>query len=338
VTDRPRLAVTGVPGWLTHALLRSLRDDPPADGDAAATALVHRDVVVDERLRAEYPNVTAWLPFDLASPGDLRPLLEGAQTVVHAAGIIHVRKPSDWDRVNTDGTIALAAAAKAAGVKRFVFLSSNAAGGASASASEVLTEDVPARPLSRYGLSKLRAEDALHALHEPGRFEAVSLRPSMFYGPPVPQRHVDVYRRVKTGRMPLVGNGDYRRSVTHVDNLVQAVRLAMDKPQAAGQRYYVVDDEIATTRSIVEAMAEALGVVPRYIRLPALAGSLAYAADRALEAAGVYSAPVHLVGESNWHVAISSAKARRELGYAPARSLREGMREAVEWCVRTGKL
>lgn len=335
--DRSRLAVTGVPGWLTYALCKSLRDDPPA-GDSTATALVHHAVALDDRLRADYPNVTAWLPFDLASPGELRPLLEGAQTVVHAAGIIHVRKPSDWDRVNTDGTVALAAAAKAAGVKRFVFLSSNAAGGASASAAEVLTEDVPARPLSRYGLSKLRAEDAVHALHEPGRFEVVSLRPSMFYGPPVPQRHVDVYRRVRNGRMPLVGGGDYRRSVTHVENLVQAVRLAMRKPEAAGQRYYVVDDEIATTRSIVEAMAEALGVAPRYIKLPAFAGSFAYAADRALEAAGVYSAPVHLIGESNWHVAISAEKARRELGYAPARSLREGMREAVEWCVRTGKL
>ena len=158
----------------------------------------------------------------------------------------------------------------------------------------------------------------------------------MFYGPPVPARHVDIYRRVRSGRMPLVGGGDYRRSVTHVENLVQAVRLAIVAPQAAGETYYVVDDEIATTRSIVEAMAEALGVPARFIRLPAFTGSLAYAADRVLEAAGLYSGPVHLLGESNWHVAISSAKAKRELGYAPARSLREGMREAVAWCREQG--
>src|ERR1700681_3279869 len=92
------------------------------------------------------------------------------------------------------------------------------------------------------------------------------------------------------------------------------------------------------TRSLVEAMADALGVPACFIRLPAFTGSLAYGADRLLEAAGLYSGPVHLLGESNWHVAISSAKAKRELGYAPQRSLQEGMREAVAWCVRTGKL
>jgi nucleoside-diphosphate-sugar epimerase len=331
------LTVTGAPGWFTHAFLRSLQERP-IDGVDTATALVHDGVVIDDGLRAAYPNVTAWLPFDLASRSDLRPLLEDARTVVHAAGIIHVGKPSEWDRINTGGTIALATAAKAAGVGRFVFLSSNAAGGASASADDVLTEDVPARPLSRYGLSKLRAELALRELHEPGRFEVVILRPSMFYGPPVPERHVDVYRRIKSGRMPLVGGGNYRRSVTHVDNLVQAVRLSMVKSEAAGHTYYVVDDDIATTQSIVEAMAEALGVPARFVRLPAFTGSVAYGVDRLLESFGVYSGPVHLLGESNWHVAISSAKARRELGYAPTRSLREGMKDAVAWCVRMGKL
>lgn len=337
MNPRSRLAVTGVPGWLTHVFLTSLRETPLA-GAETVTALVHGAVTVDDRLRAAYPNVAGWRSFDLASPGDLRGLLEGSQTVVHAAGVIHVRKPSEWDRVNTGGTVALATAAKAAGVRRFVFLSSNAAGGASGTAAEVLTEDVPPRPLSRYGLSKLRAEEALLALHEPGRFEIVNLRPSMFYGPPVPDRHVDIYRRVRSGRMPMVGSGDYRRSVTHVENLVQAVRLAIATPAAAGQTYYIVDDEISTTRAIVEAMAEALGVAPRFISLPAFTGAVAYRADRLLEAAGRYSAPIHLLGESNWHVAISPAKAKRELGYAPTRSLREGMREAVAWCRANGSL
>jgi nucleoside-diphosphate-sugar epimerase len=336
VGARSGLTVTGVPGWLTHAFMASLRT-APLDGVDSATALVHRGVTVDDGLRAAYPNVTAWHALDLAAAGDVRPLLDGAGTVVHAAGVIHVRTPREWDDVNTRGTVGLAVAAKAVGVKRFVFLSSNAAGGASDSAG-VLTEDVPARPLSRYGRSKLLAEQALLALHEAGRFEIVNLRPSMFYGPPVPARHVDIYRRLLTGRMPLVGGGEYRRSVTHVENLVQAVRLAVVAPRAAGETYYVVDDEIATTRSIVEAMAEALGVAPRFLRLPAATGSVAYAADRMLEALGLYSGTLHLVGESNWHVAISSAKAKRELGYAPARSLREGMREAVAWCRATGRL
>ncbi len=332
-----QLTITGIPGWLGHALESSLNEEPiPAVSDIRA--LVNRAVPIDTSLRSAYPAVTSWLPFDLDQAADFAGLFDGGGTVIHAAGVIHVKSPAEWDRINTAGTIALATAAKRAGVKRFVFVSSNAAGGACSSAIDVLTEDMPPRPLSRYGASKLAAERGLFALQEPGTFDIVVLRPSMFYGPPVPARHIEVYRRILHGSMPLIGSGDYRRSVTHIANLVQAVRLAAVRPEAAGQTYYVVDREIHTTRSIVDAMAEALGVRPRYIRLPAFTSTVAYGADRMLESMGRYVAPVHLVGEATWHVAISSAKAERELGYAPTGTLHDGMREAVAWCRSQGQL
>jgi nucleoside-diphosphate-sugar epimerase len=331
------LAITGVPGWLTHAFLESMQREP-LDGYDAVRALVQRTLRVDGALRNAYPNVGRWIPFELTDPASFASAFDGCSGVVHAAGAIHVRKPKDWYDVNTGGTLALARAAKAAGVRRFVFLSSNAAGGASASAAEVLTEDVPAKPLSIYGWSKWRAEQGLVQLHEPGVFEVAILRPSMFYGPPVPERHIDIYKRIVSGTMPLVGDGRFRRSVTYIDNLVQATRLALVRPQAAGQTYYIVDQEVYTTLSIVEAMAEALGVKPRFLRLPRLVGPVAYELDRLVSAAGWYSAPLHLVGESHWHVAISSAKAMRELGYRPAGTLQDGMNRAIAWCRERGKL
>jgi nucleoside-diphosphate-sugar epimerase len=234
--------------------------------------------------------------------------------------------------------VALADAARRAGVRRFVFVSSNAAGGRCRSADEILDESMPARPASHYGKSKLEAEQALLAFHAPDRFEIVILRPSMFYGPPVPDRHVDIYRRVAAGTMPLVGGGDFRRSATHIDNLVEAVRLALVKPEASGQIYYVVDRNIYTTRRITESMAQALGVSPRFVRLPRLVGPIAAFLDELFDRISVYSAPMHLLGESHWHVAISSEKAARELGYSGAAQLQQGMDAAVAWCRERGLL
>ncbi|HEV3331556.1 MAG TPA: NAD-dependent epimerase/dehydratase family protein [Bryobacteraceae bacterium] len=333
------LVLTGVPGWLTTALLDDLTrcEDPQLDTIRvlAAPAI---DSSTLARCQKRWPLIRQIIPYDLAVPHPVERNLEGADTLLHSAGVIHVRHTSDWYRVNTQGTIALAQSAKAAGVRRFVFISSNAAGGASDSFHQLLDEGTPARPRSHYGRSKWLAEQALLQLAVPEQFEVVILRPSMFYGPPVPPRHVEVYRRILHGRMPLVGNGGFARSITYIDNLVQACRLALCHPAASGQIYYIVDARVYTTKEIVEEMGRALGAPVRYWKLPRLVGPVAGALDRALAALGIYWQPLHLVGESHWHVGISCAKAMQELGYEPEVDLAVGMRRAVEWCRESGAL
>ena len=176
--------------------------------------------------------------------------LDRVDVLVHSAAVIHVRRTADWYRINTEGTLRLAESARAAGVRRFVFISSNAAGGRCESGDHILVESDSIEPLSHYGKSKRLAEQGLLKLHKPNEFEVVILRPSMFYGPPVPDRHIDVYHRILAGTMPMIGDGEYRRSITYIDNLVQATRLAMTHPAAAGEIFYVVDEPVYTTRAI----------------------------------------------------------------------------------------
>jgi nucleoside-diphosphate-sugar epimerase len=256
--------------------------------------------------------------------------------VLHAAAIIHVRHIRDYYAVNTVGTRVLAAAAERAGAKRLVYISSNAAAGKARDPDHALREADDGLPLSHYGRSKYLAEKWL--FETPGPMERVVLRPCMFYGPPVPPRHVEVYRRVVAGRMPLVGGGGYARSLVYIDNLVQCVSLALTQRAAAGQVYYVADRTPYTTRKVVEAMADALGVKPRFLPLPAFVADLAYKTDQVLSTMGVYAQTVHLVGEANWNVGVSIDKARAELTYAPAVAIEEGMRRAVEWCRARGQL
>jgi nucleoside-diphosphate-sugar epimerase len=291
-----------------------------------------------ERIRREQPAIRSLAPFDLATPSFDAIRMEGVDVVLHSAAVIHVHRTADWYRVNTQGTAAFARAARAAGVKRFVFISSNAAGGRSRSRDLLMSESDPATPMSHYGRSKWRAEQALMQLHVPGKFEVVILRPSMFYGPPVPLRHIEIYQRIVNGKMPMIGDGGYARSITYIDSLVQAARLAMTLPAASGQTYYIVDAKPYSTKQISDAMAAALGVTPRYFQLPKVVAPTAYALDRALAAMGIYWQNLHLVGEADWHVGISPAKAIAQLGYHPTVDLEEGMQRAVEWCRKNGSL
>ena len=332
-----KLLLTGVPGWLTAAVLEDFRRDP-LPGLGGIRCLVQPDARLDPAALAAGPRRPSLeiVRGDLRNADSLRAAVQGVDSVLHAAGVVHVRRVRDWYDVNADGTRALVRAAQQAGVGRLVYVSSNAAAGRARDFDQVLTEADPPAPRSHYGRSKWLAEQALAAVT--GRLETVVLRPCMFYGPPVPWRHVDVYRRILHGRMPLVGGGHFARSLSHIDNLVQGCRLALGHPAAAGQTYYISDRPVYTTREIVEAMAAALGVAPRYFRLPSLVGPVAFAADRGLAALGLYWQTLHLVGESDWHVGVSCDKACRQLGYQPAMSLAEGMRQAVAWCLNRGLL
>lgn len=331
-----RLLLTGFPGWLADALLIDLRRDP-LPGLRRIRCLVQPGVTVEPSVAQRgAPFEIELYRGDLRDPAALAEAVRGIDTVFHSAGVVHCRRVGDWYDVNTAGTRRLIDAAAAAGAERFVLVSSNAAAGRAERFDQRLTEDDPPCPLSHYGRSKWLAEQEVHARAD--RIETVVLRPCMFYGPPVPPRHVEIYRRILAGRMPLVGGGQFARSLSHIDNLVQGSRLAMVHPAAPGQTYYITDRPIYTTRQIVEAMAEALGCAPRYLPLPRVVGPIAYGVDVTVSLLGFYWQTVHLVGESDWHVGVSCGKAERELGYAPRVELSEGMRQAIAWCRSRGLL
>ena len=139
-----RLLLTGVPGWLTEGVLQSLRESPPP-GLTEARCLV-------EPGRRPAPSETEELPFaithveaDLRDRSSLLDATGGVDTVLHAAGVLHVRRTQDWYEINTRGTERLLDAAVDNHVERFVFISSNAAAGRSSSRSRLL--DRPAAAL-----------------------------------------------------------------------------------------------------------------------------------------------------------------------------------------------
>ena len=331
-----KLLITGVPGWLSHAFIESLSQQN-FHKISSIRCLIAPGVSVD-RTAVEGLAKTAleFVEGDLRNKNMMLKAVEGVSHVLHTAGLIHVRKTQDWYDVNTAGTSNLFDAAAEAGAKRFVFVSSNAASGRSSSKDRLLTESETPKPLHHYGRSKLLAEQ--YMLNKKSKTEPVILRPCMFYGPPVPSRHVEIYRRIVNGRMPLIGTGEYARSVTHISTLVDACHLALTHENAPGQTYFVADKQVYTTGLIIDAMAQALGAKVKYLRLPRIVAPVAFSVDKLLASLGIYWQEMHLVGEADWHVGVSTSKIENELGLKSKVDLFEGMRDAVEWCRTRGLL
>lgn len=174
--------------------------------------------------------------------------LQGFDAVVHLAALsndpLGDLDPALTFAVNLDGTLALARAARAAGVRRFVFASSCSMYGAS-DASQVLGEDAPLRPLTPYAESKVRAEEGLFDLVD-ADFWPVSMRNATVYGVS-PRLRLDIVLNNlaawahTSGRIRLLSDGRAWRPLVHVrDVALVAARLLEAPPRlVAGTAYNV---------------------------------------------------------------------------------------------------
>lgn len=326
-----RLLITGYPGWLTSRLLETwtLYHSPFTD--------IRCLVMPGMQAGAQVPgqeNVEG----DVLNPQTLEKACEGVDTVLHTVGLLHVKNIREFYAVNHKGTLNLLEAAAKKGVRKFVYISSNAAQGFCPGKGHELSESQPCNPASHYGKSKYLGEVETRRFHAEGKLQTVIIRPAMFYGPPVPARHLDIYRKVLKGYFPVFGHGEYLRSLSHIDNLVQGIHLALHKEEANGNTYYIADEVIPTLNQIIDAMADALGCKVRRIHLPAFLAGCALMLDEVITAFGGYWMLPHIVGESTKHIACSIEKAKKELGYAPKITFREGYPQAIKWCYDQGLL
>ena len=239
------LAVTGAGGWIGARLMRLARER-----GAAVTALGRH----------------AWLDAD--DPGGLDGL--AGASIVHLAAIAHRPAGStgaaEFDRVNRDGAVRFGQRAKAAGAARFVFVSTAAV--MPPGHPRAWTEaDAPA-PRDAYSRAKLAAERELWALHEPGRFEVVVLRPPLVYGPGARANFGRLLALAATGwPLPLAG-ATAPRSMVYLDNLVDALLHAAAAPTAAGRTFFVADGTERSVAGWIAAVRAALGRPARLFALP----------------------------------------------------------------------
>lgn len=252
--------------------------------------------------------------------------LAGIDVVVHCAARVHVMNDTAPDilaafrLVNVEGTLALARYAEAAGVKRFVFVSSVKVNGESTHAGRPFRETDVAAPQDPYGISKHEAEEGLRRLAATTGMDVTIIRPPLVYGPGVKANFAALMNAIERNFPLPLGAVRNQRSLVSLDNLVDLILLCLDHPQASNQTFLVSDDQDLSIADLVRAMARATCKQVRLIPVPVW---LLQASARLV---GKRAAIQRMCG--NLQVDIS--KAKEQLGWTPLISVDEGLRRVIE--------
>jgi nucleoside-diphosphate-sugar epimerase len=340
-----KVLITGSLGWLGSRLVQTV-GTPSADLprlQASGIRCLALPSEADSPRKALCPGAE-FVAGDLRSPADCQKFCAGAKDSVlfHTAGIIHPRRTREFYEINRDGTSNLLDAAIHAGVRRAVIVSSNSPCGCNPHPDHLFDELSPYRPWLNYGRSKMEMELAVK--QRASKIETVLIRAPWFYGPNQPLRQTLFFKMIRDGKAPIVGDGQNRRSLSYVDNLCQGLLLAAATERAKGQIYWLADRQPYTMNQVVDTIERLLETefgqpcAHKRMRLPNLASSVAYCADKTLQALGLYHQKIHVLAEMNKTIACSVSRAERELGYNPKVALEEGMRRSLQWCCENGGL
>jgi nucleoside-diphosphate-sugar epimerase len=314
--------VTGGSGFIGGALVRRLVADgwtvrALARSDASADAVRERGA---EPVRGE-----------LADTGSMAAGAAGCEVAFHAAAQLgDWGRREDFERGNVAGTRNALAAARQAGVRRFVHVGTEAA----LLAGDPLVEVDERAPLrfdspALYSSTKARAEEAVIEANGNG-LETVVVRPRFVWGRGDTTLLPAMAEMVRTGRFAWVGGGWQRTSTTHVDNAVEGLMLAAQRG-APGRVYFVTDGRPVVFRDFVTRLIETQGVTPTGRSVPApVANAVATVGEtgwRILSLPGRPPLTRLAVWLSALEATIDITRARTELGYTPVRTIDEGLEE-----------
>lgn len=341
------ILITGTPGWLgnrlAEVLVNGLEGSPntwPHEGaeKIRCLCLPGTDTSSISRLSAQI-EIARGDVVDKESLGQFFHNSEGA-VLFHLAGIIHPdRGIKQFYSVNVDGTKNILDMARDYNVKKVVLMSSNSQSGCNPNKEHRFTEDSPYNPYMNYGRSKMLMERIAAKYINLYDMDITIIRTCWFYGPNQPERQTEFFTMIKEGKVPLVGDGTNLRSMSYVDNTCQGMLLAADNPVAKGKTYWIADERPYSMNEIFDTIADVMEndfgfkVNHRRMRLPNLVSGIAYSIDLTLQGMGFYNKKIHVLSEMNKNIACSVELARKELGYNPTISLKEGMKRSIKWCI-----
>lgn len=256
-----KVFVTGSTGFVGCTLIQALSES--------------KQYEVTCGLRQASSSLTQSIVLDLESEFEIEAQLKGVDVFVHCAARVHqmdddAQTPLDaYRRMNTTASLRLAEQAAAAGVKRFIFLSSIKVNGEQTLPGKPFMSQSEVCPDDPYGISKYEAEQALLALGHNSGMEIVIIRPPLVYGPGVKANFAKMMQIVEKGVPLPLGAIHNSRSLVYIGNLVDLMMVCLHHPEAANQVFMVSDDEDVSTTQLLKKIAAAMGKKSRLLPVPA---------------------------------------------------------------------
>lgn len=272
----------------------------------------------------------------VTAPDAVARAVSGQDAIVHLAAKVSLAgDPAEFDLVNVGGTRNLLEAARAAGVGRFVYVSSPSV--AHSGTSIVGDDALPADPASARGdYARTKAEAELLALAaDSDGFRVVAVRPHLVWGPGDSQLVGRVVERARRGRLPLLDSGAALIDTIYIDNAATGIAAALARVDSVhGRSYVLTNGEPRPVAELLAGICGAAGVESPRWRVPA---SVARTAGSLIEAVwqvkpGVDEPPMtrflaEQLSTAHW---FDQRRTRADLEWTPAVSLDEGFRRLAE--------
>lgn len=315
-----RIFVTGASGFVGCAAAKKLAADGhdvramsrSEKSDAKIVALGAKPV------RCDLEDISA------AHIGD-------AEAIIHCAAFVEQWGPLEaWRKFNVDGTARVLAAAKQAGAKRFIHISTESVlwRGQHLRGADETYPRAPNSPYP-YAATKAQAEELVERANS-ADFQTIILRPRFIWGPGDTTLMPVIEHMAKSGQWQWIDHGAAQTSTTHIANLVHAIELALTKGNG-GQAYFILDDGVRSMKEMISGMAATRGITLPDRSVPAWAAdTLAFVTEGAWRTFNLKGEPpVTRFGAMimSRDAVLKDDKARREMGYAPVISVEDGLRQ-----------
>jgi nucleoside-diphosphate-sugar epimerase len=309
------ILVTGASGFIgTHVVDFFARSGESVIALSRRTGEIHN------------PDVKRISIRDIDDRTALRTALKEVKTVIHLAARVHARREgiedpeSECRRVNVGGTSALLDESIAAGVRRFLFISSVKA--VAAESPEILDDDTTPMPTDAYGASKLEAERLVRVAAVHHNLHAPIIRLPLVYGTGMKSNMARLFDAVKRGIPLPLASVHNRRSLVYVENAVDGMRAVLSTPEAAHETFFISDGMDLSTPELVRRIAAAFGRPPRMFPAPV---SAMRGAAHLLSRIPMFHLTLDSLSALVGSLFVDISKIQKMTGYTPKVSVDEGL-------------
>jgi nucleoside-diphosphate-sugar epimerase len=259
----------------------------------------------------------------------LKDAMRGVYAVVHLAARVHImndasKNPLDeFRKANLEVTKRLVKEASAAGVKRFIFMSTLSlySNNYQDDCPVPFTEEQMPNPSSPYAISKWEAEQYLNAVAQNSAMKITVIRPPLVYGPGVRANFLSLLKLARTGLPLPVGMLNTKRSLVSRDNLVDFIICCINHSLAANETFFVSDNADISVKELFAKLIQLFGKRALLLPIP----------PKFLYSFGSLLNKREIVDRLCTPLQVNTSKANTMLGWKPIQTLEGGLKQTVDW-------